>query len=73
VRSFSTVNLVDPSCSNVGISRLGHIMFAFTFYKQVQEYYSKPLISSGLFSMYRTDALLEQGGWSMRTLPRTWT
>jgi poly-beta-1,6-N-acetyl-D-glucosamine synthase len=43
-------------------------MFAFTFYKQVQEFYSKPLISSGCFSMYRTDALLEQGGWSMRTL-----
>jgi poly-beta-1,6-N-acetyl-D-glucosamine synthase len=43
-------------------------MFAFTFYKQVQEYYRKPLISSGCFSMYRTEALLVENGWSTRTL-----
>jgi cellulose synthase/poly-beta-1,6-N-acetylglucosamine synthase-like glycosyltransferase len=43
-------------------------LFAFTFYKQVQNYYGKPLISSGCFSMYRTDALRAQGGWSTRTL-----
>jgi poly-beta-1,6-N-acetyl-D-glucosamine synthase len=43
-------------------------MFAFTFYKQVQDYYGKPLISSGCFSMYRTDMLRTQGGWSTRTL-----
>ena len=30
-------------------------LFAFTFYKQVQDYYRRPLISSGCFSMYRTD------------------
>jgi biofilm PGA synthesis N-glycosyltransferase PgaC len=43
-------------------------LFAFTFYKQVQNYYGKPMISSGCFSMYRTDALRAQGGWSTRTV-----
>ena len=43
-------------------------LFAFTFYKQVQDYHKRPLISSGCFSMYRTHALRECGGWSTRTL-----
>ena len=43
-------------------------LFAFTYYKQLQECYGKPLISSGCFSMYRTDILRSQGGWSPRTL-----
>jgi cellulose synthase/poly-beta-1,6-N-acetylglucosamine synthase-like glycosyltransferase len=43
-------------------------LFAFTFYKQLQEYYGKPLISSGCFSMYRTPVLRAHGGWSNRTL-----
>ena len=43
-------------------------IFAFTFYKQVQEYYEKPLIASGCFSMYRTDALVAHRGWETRTL-----
>src|SRR5881397_1669054 len=43
-------------------------LFAFTFYKPLQEYYGKPLISSGCFSMYRTEVLRGQGGWSSRTL-----
>lgn len=43
-------------------------LFAFTFYKQVQEYYGKPLISSGCFSVYRTAVLRSHGGWSTRTL-----
>jgi poly-beta-1,6-N-acetyl-D-glucosamine synthase len=43
-------------------------LFAFTFYKQVQDYYGKPMISSGCFSMYRTDLLRQEGGWSTRTL-----
>jgi len=43
-------------------------LFAFTFYKQVQECYGKPLISSGCFSMYRTALLRVHGGWSSRTL-----
>jgi biofilm PGA synthesis N-glycosyltransferase PgaC len=43
-------------------------LFAFTFYKEVQEYYGKPLISSGCFSMYRTDVLRSLGGWQARTL-----
>src|SRR3989442_593161 len=33
-----------------------------------QVYYGKPLISSGCFSMYRTEILGAQGGWSNRTL-----
>jgi cellulose synthase/poly-beta-1,6-N-acetylglucosamine synthase-like glycosyltransferase len=43
-------------------------LFAFTFFKPIQDYYDKPLISSGCFSMYRTDILKENGGWSTRTL-----
>lgn len=43
-------------------------LFAFTFYKQVQDYYQKPLISSGCFSMYRTAILRDMGGWPSRTL-----
>jgi poly-beta-1,6-N-acetyl-D-glucosamine synthase len=43
-------------------------MFAFTFYKAIQDYYEKPLISSGCFSVYRTDILKENSGWSTRTM-----
>jgi biofilm PGA synthesis N-glycosyltransferase PgaC len=43
-------------------------VFAFTFYKQIQDYYGKPLISSGCFSVYRTDILKANGGWSTRTM-----
>jgi biofilm PGA synthesis N-glycosyltransferase PgaC len=43
-------------------------LFAFTFYKQVQDFYGKPLIASGCFSVYRTGVLREHGGWSTRTL-----
>ncbi len=43
-------------------------LFAFTFYKQVQDYYGAPLIASGCFSAYRTAVLRAQGGWSTRTL-----
>lgn len=52
-------------------------LFAFTFYKQVQDQYGTPLISSGCFSMYRTAAIRAAGGWSTRTLAEdmdlTWT
>lgn len=43
-------------------------LFAFTFYKQVQDYFGVPLIASGCFSVYRTDALRDAGGWPTRTL-----
>jgi poly-beta-1,6-N-acetyl-D-glucosamine synthase len=43
-------------------------LFAFTFYKPIQDYYEKPLISSGCFSVYRTRVLRANGGWSTRTL-----
>jgi biofilm PGA synthesis N-glycosyltransferase PgaC len=43
-------------------------LFAFTYYKRLQQCYGKPLIASGCFSMYRTELLREQGGWSNRTL-----
>jgi len=43
-------------------------MFAFSFYKQVQEYYEKPLIASGCFTLYRTASLLSHRGWETRTL-----
>jgi biofilm PGA synthesis N-glycosyltransferase PgaC len=43
-------------------------LFAFSFYKLIQDYYGKPLISSGCFSIYRTDVLRSSGGWSTRTM-----
>jgi poly-beta-1,6-N-acetyl-D-glucosamine synthase len=43
-------------------------LFAFTFYKPVQDYYHKPFISSGCFSVYRTKILMANGGWNTRTL-----
>ena len=52
-------------------------LFAFTFYKQIQDYYEKPFISSGCFSIYRTGVLQAFGGWSARTMAEdmdlTWT
>jgi poly-beta-1,6-N-acetyl-D-glucosamine synthase len=52
-------------------------LFAFGFYKPVQDFYGRPLIASGCFSMYRTDILRQCGGWSARTLAEdmdlTWT
>ncbi|HVL64603.1 MAG TPA: glycosyltransferase [Actinomycetota bacterium] len=52
-------------------------MFAFSFAKPVQDFYGKPLISSGCFSAYRTDVLRDLGGWSTRTMAEdmdlTWT
>ena len=52
-------------------------LFAFTFYKRVQEAWGAPLIASGCFSMYSTDALRAVGGWPTRTLAEdmdlTWT
>lgn len=43
-------------------------LFAFSFYKQIQDYFEKPLISSGCFSLYKTKAVREQGGWPRRTI-----
>jgi len=52
-------------------------LMTLTFYKEIQEYYQKPLIASGCFSMYRTDYLQQVGGWSLRTMAEdmdlTWT
>src|SRR5689334_3208125 len=52
-------------------------LFAFTFYKPVQDFFEKPFISSGCFSAYRTEVLREVGGWSTRTMAEdmdlTWT
>lgn len=52
-------------------------LFAFSFYKQIQDFYHKPLISSGCFSVYQTKILKENGGWGTRTLAEdmdlTWT
>lgn len=52
-------------------------LMAFTFYKEIQEYYEKPLISSGCFSLFRTEYLQQIKGWSLRTMAEdmdlTWT
>ena len=43
-------------------------LLAFAFYKPIQDYFTKPLIASGCFSIYRTDVLLAHGGWHTRTM-----
>ncbi len=52
-------------------------LLAFSFYKPIQDYFKKPLISSGCFSLYDTQTLREAGGWSTRTMAEdmdlTWT
>lgn len=52
-------------------------LFGFGFYKRTQDFYRRPLISSGCFSLYRTRDLLRAGGWRTRTLTEdvdlTWT
>lgn len=52
-------------------------LYAFGFYKPIQDYYRKPLIASGCFTIHRTAELLELGGWSQRTVGEdmdlTWT
>jgi len=52
-------------------------LFAMTFHKQIQDFYRKPLISSGCFSVYRTGVLRDVGAWQTRTLTEdvdlTWT
>lgn len=52
-------------------------LLAFSFYKPIQDYVGKPLISSGCFSIYRTDVLQQHGGWQTRTMAEdmdlTWT
>lgn len=52
-------------------------LFAFTFYKPVQDTWGGSMISSGCCSMYRTEAVRGAGGWSSRTMAEdmdlTWT
>ncbi len=43
-------------------------LFAFSFYKPIQDYYDRPLISSGCFSVYHTSALRANNGWPTRTM-----
>ena len=43
-------------------------LMAFTFYKPIQNYFGKPLISSGCFSVYITKILKKMGGWHTRTM-----
>ncbi len=43
-------------------------LLAFSFYKPIQDYYGKPLIASGCFSIYRTDVLRAHNGWQTRTM-----
>lgn len=52
-------------------------LLAFSFFKRIQDHFGKPLISSGCFSIYRSDELRAAGGWSTRTMAEdmdlTWT
>ena len=81
-----TDNEVVAACGSVIPRRVRSIwergryveyLFAFTYYKRVQEAWGAPLIASGCFSMYRTSAVHAAGGWQTRTLAEdmdlTWT
>lgn len=52
-------------------------LFAFTFFKPIQDFFGRPMISSGCFSAYDTQVLRSLGGWSTRTMAEdmdlTWT
>lgn len=52
-------------------------LLAFTFFKPIQDYFGKPFISSGCFSLYKTKILKELSGWPTRTMAEdmdlTWT
>lgn len=43
-------------------------LFAFGLYKPIQDYYERPLLASGCFSVYRTELLQDAGGWPTRTV-----
>ena len=38
-------------------------LFAFSFFKCIQDFFGRPMISSGCFSAYRTKELRQVGGW----------
>jgi len=68
---------VDGACSFVLPGKVNSIwergrfieyLFAFSFYKVIQDWFGKPLICSGCFSIYRTESLKKIGGWPTRTL-----
>jgi len=80
IERFMTV-MADPSvaaaCGFVVPRYVGTIwergryveyLLAFAFYKPIQDYFGKPLIASGCFSIYRTEVLRAHGGWSRRTM-----
>jgi len=43
-------------------------LYAFAFYKPIQDFYRKPLIASGCFAVYRTAEIRPMGGWPERTV-----
>ena len=43
-------------------------LYAFGFYKPIQDYFDKPLIASGCFAAYRTAWLKRVNGWPTRTV-----
>jgi biofilm PGA synthesis N-glycosyltransferase PgaC len=59
------------------LGRCAEYLFALGFYKRVQHAIGRPLISSGCFSAYRTEAVRAAGGWSDETVTEdvdlTWT
>ena len=57
----------------LGARALCGVLFAFSVYKQIQDYYEKPLISSGCFSVYRTAALRQRTAGRRARWRRTWT
>ncbi len=74
---FADANVAAASCGFVLPRHVSSIwergryveyMFAFTFFKPVQDAFDRPLISSGCFSAYRVAMVRQVGGWSNRTM-----
>lgn len=78
-RTAAVCGMVLPRFVNTMWERGRYIeyLYAFLFYKPIQDYYERPLIASGCFSAYKTDILRQLGGWNTRTVGEdmdlTWT
>ena len=75
----ATCGFVDPRDVRTLWERGRYLeyLFAFSFFKPIQDYYGKPLISSGCFSIYRTRDLARDGrmvhAHAGRDMDLTWT
>jgi cellulose synthase/poly-beta-1,6-N-acetylglucosamine synthase-like glycosyltransferase len=48
--------------------RYAEYLFAFSFFRNVQDFFGRPLVASGCFCAFRTDLVRKVGGWPHDTL-----